>query len=43
MTTQDFTRTEIAAIGIALRHIIERTTDPNLEEACASALDKIEA
>lgn len=39
----EFTREEKMAIGIALRHIIERTTDPNLEEACASALDKIEA
>lgn len=43
MTTQDFTRTEIAAIGVALQYIIDHTTDPNLEEAAASALEKIES
>lgn len=38
----ELTREEIAAIGIALRYVIEHTTDPNLEEAAASALEKIE-
>lgn len=42
MTAQDFTRTEIAAIGVALHYIIDHTTDENLEAACASALEKIE-
>ncbi len=42
MTTKDFTRKEIAAIGVALHYIIDHTADENLAAACASALDKIE-
>lgn len=41
-TTYNFTRWESSAIGVALHYIIEHTNDPNLEEACASALEKIE-
>lgn len=43
MTASEFTREEIAAIGVALHYIIDHTTDPNLEEAAANALEKIES
>lgn len=42
MTAKDFTRKEIAAIGVALHYVIDHTTDENLEAACISALEKIE-
>lgn len=43
MDKYEFTREEIAAIGVALHYIIDHTTDPNLEEAAANALEKIES